>query len=218
VKRSTDGPIYIIGLTGNIATGKSTVLAYLASKGAHIIDADKLAHKAMAPDGPAYAKVVDAFGDEIVTAAGQIDRAQLGDIVFHDPDALRHLEAIVHPATFELLRWDIMESDAEVVVLEAIKLLESGQMVNLSDEIWVVTSTPEAQLERLLKRRGMSEADAHARMAAQPPQAQKIARADEVIENNGDLAALHLRLDALWAAIIEKLDTRRMAKDGASSA
>ena len=208
-----DAPLYIIGLTGNIATGKSTVLAYLADKGAHIIDADKMAHRAMAPDGPAHEKVIAAFGPEILRDSGEIDRERLGTIVFRDPAALQRLEAIVHPATFELTRWDMIQTDAEVVVLEAIKLLESGQMINLSDEIWVITSSPETQLERLVTRRGMREADARLRMAAQPPQAEKVARADAVIDNDGDLEALHAQLDELWASVLEKLDTRRMAAE-----
>ncbi len=206
-----DAPLYIIGLTGNIATGKSTVLAYLAGKGAHIIDADKMAHRAMAPDGPAYEKVIAAFGPDILAPSGEIDRERLGAIVFRDPVALQRLEAIVHPATFELTRWDIAEAEAEVVILEAIKLLESGRMKSLSDEIWVITASPEAQFERLINRRGSTEQDARMRMAAQPPQAEKSAQADQVIVNDGQLEALHAQLDALWKNVQEKLDARRVA-------
>ena len=208
-----DAPLYIIGLTGNIATGKSTVLAYLAGKGAHIIDADKMAHRAMAPDGPAYEKVITAFGPEILTPSGEIDRERLGAIVFRDPAALQRLEAIVHPATFELTRWDIAESEAKVVVLEAIKLLESGRMMSLSDEIWVITSSPEAQFERLINRRGSSKENARMRMAAQPAQAEKVARADHVLVNDGEIEALYAQLDVLWDSIQEKLDARRMAEE-----
>ena len=206
-----DAPLYIIGLTGNIATGKSTVLAYLAGKGAHIIDADKMAHRAMAPDGPAYEKVIAAFGPDILAPSGEIDRERLGAIVFRDPVALQRLEAIVHPATFELTRWDIAEAEAEVVVLEAIKLLESGRMKSLSDEIWVITASPEAQFERLINRRGSTEQDARMRMAAQPPQAEKAAQADHVLVNDGQLEALHAQLDALWQNVQEKLNARRLA-------
>ncbi len=206
-----DAPLYIIGLTGNIATGKSTVLAYLAGKGAHIIDADKMAHRAMAPDGPAYEKVIAAFGPDILTPSGEIDRERLGAIVFRDPVALQRLEAIVHPATFELTRWDIAQAEAEVVILEAIKLLESGRMKSLSDEIWVITASPEAQFERLINRRGATEQDARMRMAAQPPQAEKATQADQVIVNDGQLEALHAQLDALWQNVQEKLNARRLA-------
>lgn len=195
---------YFVGLTGNIATGKSTVLSYLDAKGAHVIDADKLAHRAMAPDGPAYDKVVAAFGQSIVDADGAIDRPQLAEIVFGDPDALAQLEAIVHPATFELLRWDIAQTDADVVILEAIKLLESGRMLTLCDEVWVVSSHPDVQLRRLVEQRGMSEDAARRRMAAQSHQAEKVAQADHVILNDGSIEELYAQLDVLWDAMLAR--------------
>jgi len=200
----TEGPInqaYFIGLTGNIATGKSTVLTYLADNGAHVVDADKLAHKAMAPDGPAYEKVVARFGDSILFPDGTVNRARLGDIVFADPAALADLEGIVHPATFEMLRWDTSTSDADVVVLEAIKLLESGRMVTLCDEVWVITSSLEAQLRRLTETRGMDGDEARRRMAAQSAQDQKVAAADVVISNDGTLAELYGQLDEQWSRV-----------------
>jgi len=199
---------YFIGLTGNIATGKSTALAFLAGKGAHIADADKLAHRTMEPNGPAYEKVLAAFGPAIVDENGLIDRARLGAIVFADAKALKRLETIVHPATFELLRWDIMQSQADVIVVEAIKLLESGNLMNLSDEVWVVTSRPETQLKRLIEERGMSEAEARRRMAAQTPQEDKIARADVVIVNDGSLEEFYAQLEAAWAQVEKKLADR----------
>lgn len=201
---------YFIGLTGNIATGKSTALAFLADKGAHIADADKLAHRTMIPDGPAYEKVVAAFGPEIVDENGLIDRAKLGAIVFADAEALKRLEAIVHPATFELLRWDIMQSNAKVVVVEAIKLFESGNLMSLSDEVWVVAASPETQMKRLVEERGMSEAEARRRIAAQGPQEDKIARADVVIVNDGALEEFYAQLEAAWAQVEKKLATRQL--------
>ena len=201
---------YFIGLTGNIATGKSTALAFLAEKGAHIADADKLAHRTMIPDGPAYEKVVAAFGPEIVDENGLIDRAKLGAIVFADAEALKRLEAIVHPATFELLRWDIMQSNAKVVVVEAIKLFESGNLMSLSDEVWVVAASPETQMKRLVEERGMSEAEARQRIAAQGPQEDKIARADVVIVNDGALEEFYAQLEAAWAQVEKKLATRQL--------
>lgn len=201
---------YFIGLTGNIATGKSTALAFLADKGAHIADADKLAHRTMIPDGPAYEKVVAAFGPEIVDENGLIDRAKLGAIVFADAEALKRLEAIVHPATFELLRWDIMQSNAKVVVVEAIKLFESGNLMSLSDEVWVVAASPETQMKRLVEERGMSEAEARQRIAVQGPQEDKIARADVVIVNDGALEEFYAQLEAAWAQVEKKLATRQL--------
>jgi dephospho-CoA kinase len=193
----------IIGLTGNIATGKSTVLAYLRSKGAHVIDADKLAHRAILPDGPAYRAVVDAFGAEILREDGTIDRPRLGRMVFGDPSALRRLEQIVHPAVFALAQQELATTTAPVVIVEAIKLLESGRLLTLCREVWVVTADPEVQLRRLVEERGMSEADARQRMAAQPPQSEKVARATRVIANNGTSRELYAFLDLLWNELLE---------------
>lgn len=195
---------YVIGLTGNIATGKSTVLAYLAEKGAHVVDADTLAHQTLEPDGAAYGKVLAAFGRALLDESGRIDRARLAEIVFADPQELARLEAIVHPATFELLRWDMARSRADIVILEAVKLLESGRMLTLSDEIWVVTSHPDIQLRRMMEIRGMTEQDARRRMAAQSSQAIKMAQADQVIINDGSLEELREQLDRLWQGVVER--------------
>lgn len=187
-----------IGLTGNIATGKSAVLAYLQQRGAAVIDADKLAHQAMAPGGPAYAPVVAAFGPTVVMADGAIDRQALGAIVFADAAQLAQLEAIVHPAVFELAQQVLAATTAPVVVIEAIKLLESGRLLRLCDEVWVVVTDETTQLQRLMTTRGMSEAEARRRMAAQSPQAEKVKHATRVIDNNGDWRALHAHLDRIW--------------------
>jgi dephospho-CoA kinase len=192
---------FIIGLTGNIATGKSTILRYLASKGAYVIDADKLAHRTMAPDGLAYAAIMKAFGQEILDASGVIDRSALGRIVFNDPAALQRLEQIVHPAVFQLAQQEIAQTHAPVVVIEAIKLLEARSLSKLCNEVWVVTASPETQLRRLRKERGMDEAEAHKRMAAQSPEAEKLKQADRVIHNDGSVEQLHLQLDGIWTEI-----------------
>lgn len=187
-----------IGLTGNIATGKSAVLAYLQQRGAAVIDADKLAHQAMAPGGPAYAAVVAAFGPTVVATDGAIDRQALGAIVFADATRLAQLEAIVHPAVSALAQQALAATTAPVVVIEAIKLIESGRLLPLCDEVWVVVADEATQLQRLMQLRGLSEAEARLRMAAQSPQAEKIKHATRVIENNGDWRALHAQLDAIW--------------------
>ena len=193
----------IVGLTGNIATGKSTVLAYLRSKGAHVIDADRLAHQAILPGGPAYTDVVAACGPEIVRDDGTIDRLMLGRRVFGDPQALHRLEQIVHPAVFALAQAELAATTALVVVVEAIKLLESGRLLTLCRGVWVVTADPEVQLRRLVDERNMSEADARQRMAAQPPQSEKIVRATRVITNNGSREELHAALDQAWNELLE---------------
>lgn len=189
----------VIGLTGNIATGKSTVLDYLARLGAWIIDADKLAHRAMDPGGPAYQAVVKEFGAGILNPDQTINRKALGRIVFANADLLNKLEQIVHPAVFAMTVQLVKQSAAPVVILEAVKLLEAGTMVSQCDEVWVVTARPEVQLRRLREVRGMSEEDARQRMQMQSPQAAKINQADRVIDNSGTLAALYAQLDAIWA-------------------
>lgn len=188
----------IIGLTGNIATGKSTVLAYLRQKGAYTIDADKLAHQAMQPGGSAYPAIVDAFGSGIITNDGTIDRAALGRIVFADPAALQQLEEIVHPAVFVLAQNELAQTNASVIVVEAIKLLESKRLLTLCKEVWVVTADREVQMRRLVQERGMSEVEARQRIAAQSPQTQKVKQATRVIVNNGSAHTLHTQLDAIW--------------------
>ncbi|MCB0061272.1 MAG: dephospho-CoA kinase [Caldilineaceae bacterium] len=199
----TNGPI-IIGLTGNIATGKSTVLKLLAEKGAYVLDADKLAHESMQVGTHTYWAIVEQFGDAILQPDGKINRRALGQIVFNDPEALAQLESIVHPAVFDLARQELVTVMDGVIVLEAIKLLEAGHLVTLCDEVWVVTSSVETQMRRLQETRHMDEAEAKRRMAAQTSQAEKIQRADRVIANDGDLAALEAQLDAIWQDLQEK--------------
>jgi len=207
----------VIGLTGNIATGKSTVAALLAELGAHVIDADRVAHRAMAPGGPAYQAVLDAFGTDLVRLDGSIDRRRLGQIVFGDPAALARLEAIVHPAVFDLVRAEIERIAANwqgdepepVVVIEAIKLLEAGMSVTLCDQIWVVTAPPAQQLRRLVKQRGLSEAEARQRMAVQGAQEEKARRADVVIDNGGSLDEVRAQVRAAWQSQIEPRRRRR---------
>ncbi|MBN1250363.1 MAG: dephospho-CoA kinase [Anaerolineae bacterium] len=191
---------YKIGLTGNIATGKSTVGKMLRALGAAVIDADKVAHRVMAPGGRAYAAVVDAFGPEIVAGGGEIDRQALGQIVFSDPDALRQLESLVHPAVIaEVDQW-MASSEAPVVVVEAIKLLESG-MAETYGAIWVTTCSETTQLERLMASRGMSRDEALVRIHAQPPQAEKLAHADVVIDTEGTFAATRRQVAGAWRRI-----------------
>lgn len=194
----------IIGLTGNIGVGKSTVLDYLARKGALTLDADKLAHQVMQPGMPAYGPIVEAFGMGVVAPTGEINRQALGAIVFENPDRLRQLEGIVHPAVFVLTQQILAASTKRIAVLEAIKLLESQRLVTLCREIWVVTANPDNQMTRLMESRGMSQANAHARLAAQSPQDEKERRATRVIVNNGSLSELYTQLDVIWDDLTEK--------------
>ena len=191
-----------MGLTGNIATGKSTVLQYLRANGAYVIDADKLTHRAMQPDGPGYAAIIEAFGPTVIKGDGTVDRAALGRIVFSDPLKLRQLEEIVHPAVFVLAKEELARTDASLVVVEAIKLLESQRLLTLCSEVWVVTADPDVQLRRLIGQRGMTEAEARQRMAAQSAQEEKVKHATRVITNNGTPEALYRQLDGLWNELI----------------
>ncbi len=190
----------LIGLTGNIATGKSEVARILTELGAWVIDADKVAHEVMHPDGPAYAEVVAAFGAEILAADATIDRTRLGSIVFRDPAALQRLEAAVHPAVIVEVDRRIGQAVEPVVVVEAIKLIESG-MHRRYDALWVVTAPRSTQIARLVATRGLAEEEAALRVDAQPPQEEKAALADVVIANDGDLSALRRKVEEAWAQI-----------------
>ncbi len=142
-----------IGLTGNIATGKTTVGRMLQALGAELIDADRVTHTVMAPGGQAYGPVVAAFGAGILDEDGVINRAALGRLVFTDPAALARLEALVHPVVIAAVERQVAASEASVVVVEAIKLLESG-MADAYEAIWVTTCSEDTQLRRLMQGRG----------------------------------------------------------------
>ena len=159
----------VIGLTGNIAVGKSLVLAQLAALGAAVIDADQVAHQVLRRGGAAFEPVLAAFGDGILGADGEIERGKLGGLVFADPAQLKRLERITHPAIRQAIDRRIRSAAADVVVIEAIKLLE-GDLKNAVDAVWVVDAAPATQQRRLMSERGMSPAEAHAphRTAEQP--------------------------------------------------
>ncbi len=193
---------YIIGLTGNIATGKSTVARMLSDLGATVIDADRVAHEVMRAGTPVHRAVVEAFGPEILRPDGEIDRARLGARVFSDPQALAQLEAIVHPAVLEEVARRIAAAPTPVVVVEAIKLIESG-LAEAFDALWVTTCSFEEQVRRLMADRGLSRQDAQQRVHAQPPQEAKIARADVVISTNGSLEETRAQVEAAWRALLE---------------
>ncbi len=192
---------FVIGLTGNIATGKSVVRKMLQQLGAYGIDADDLAHRAIGSDAPGYQPVVDAFGKWIVSPDGRIDRSRLGKIVFSDPEALALLEAIVHPLVNQAVDIMVRRSSSAVVVIEAIKIIESGLGAKC-DTLWV-THAPEAvQMKRLQQRRNMSAEVAQQRILAQPPQQQKIAAADVVIQNDGSFEDTWRQVYTAWLAKI----------------
>jgi len=191
-------------LTGNIATGKSTVAHILSRLGARVIDADKVAHQVMAAQAQVKEAIVRTFGANVLTPDGEIDRSKLASIVFRDSRALHQLEQIVHPAVIQAVDALIARATEQVVVVEAIKLIESGMCRNC-DSVWVVTAPVEQQLHRLVTQRGFTEHEAMMRIEAQPPQAAKLAYADVVIDNTGSLQDLGRQVTAEWLKVVHHL-------------
>ena len=191
---------FLIGLTGNIATGKSLARGILAELGAETIDADHIAHQVIRRGEAAYAEIIAAFGDDILSLDGEIERAALGAIVFADAARLRKLEGITHPAIRRRIDQLIRQSEASVVVVEAIKLLE-GELRHAVDAVWVVDASPATQLARLMTKRGFSEAEARKRIALQNSQADKLREADVIIGNDGDIEATRAQVERAWQGI-----------------
>ncbi len=187
----------LVGLTGNIATGKSTVMRMAADAGALTIDADKIVHQLLDGDGELQAAVAAAFGPAVRRANGTIDRTALADIVFSNPERLRELERLVHPAVRRQIRKQIDDSDATVVFVEAIKLLEGG-LAELVDQVWVTRAQRRTQIERLMVCRGMDAETAAMRVNAQPPQEAKVARADVVIDTDGTMESTREQFAIAW--------------------
>ncbi len=196
----------IIGLTGNIATGKSAVMRLAAAQGALTIDADRVVHGILMDDTAVQQQIAAAFGDQVLDADGQIIRPVLGQIVFNDPQALVQLEQIVHPAVHQRVLDQIRTSPEAVIMIEAIKLLE-GKLHTICAQVWVTTCTRERQLERLQICRGLDEATAVYRIDAQNPQADKIARADVVIDTNGLMTATQAQFKQAWNQMMNKRNT-----------
>lgn len=190
---------YVIGITGNIATGKSLVRKMLQHLGAYTIDADGLAHQIMAPNAPAYRPAIEWFGRWIVDGEGRIDREKLGAVAFSHTEALKRLESITHPIIGRAIDTLVSRSKKPIVAVEAIKLLE-GDLATKVDAIWVIDSTIEKQLDRLMKTRGLSEEEARKRIAVQNPQADKLKAAHLIIQNNGDPNATFEQVKAALAS------------------
>ncbi|MAS36582.1 MAG: dephospho-CoA kinase [Anaerolineaceae bacterium] len=191
---------YVIGLTGNIAVGKSVVRQMLQHLGAYTIDADGLTHQAMQPGAPAYKPVVETFGQFILGPDKRINRALLGQIVFSNPVALEKLESIVHPIVRQAIGTLVSRSKQRVVVIEAIKLLEGG-LAETVDAVWVVDATPETQIKRLMQKRKLAEADARQRVTVQNPQADKLARATVIINNDGNVEETWKQVQDAWSQV-----------------
>ncbi len=192
----------VVGLTGNIATGKSLVLRMLQELGATVIDADKLVHLLMRQGGPVYQGIIDQFGKYVLDESGQISRPRLGKIVFSDPDGMAKLEAVTHPAVRQEILKRIADAQTQVVIVEAIKLFEAG-LADLCQSNWVVVAPPELQLKRLVERRKMQPDQAKQRIKAQSSQQEKAAKADVVIDNSGALAKTWATVKQRHAALLQ---------------
>jgi dephospho-CoA kinase len=192
---------YVIGLTGNIATGKSVVRRMLEHLGAYTIDADALSHRVISKGAPGYKPVLDKFGTWLLDKEGQIDRSKLGKLVFADGQALAQLEDIIHPFVGQAIDLLVKRSTQNVVVIEAIKLLESD-LRRKCDSIWVTDTDEKVRLERLIRKRGMTEDDALQRIHSQSAQEEKIAAATVVLRNNGSIEDLWKEVSKAWKRLV----------------
>ncbi len=190
----------VIGLTGGIGSGKSTVSQCLAELGAAVIDADKVGHEAFKPDTRAWHDVVAAFGQQVVATSGEIDRKKLGEIVFKSPEALERLNQIMHPRMYRMIEEKIEEyrrQEVDVVVLEAAILIEANWMP-LVDELWVTVASEATVLERLKEQRGLTREQILARIRSQLSIEERTRHADAVINNDGDLEEVRSEIKKLW--------------------
>lgn len=190
-----------IGITGNIACGKSLVVDMLRDLGADVIDMDKVAHELMRRGTEEYRLIVEEFGQEIIDDSGEIDRQKLGAIVFSNPLALARLERIIHPAVIRRTKELLAESRAKVVVVEAIKLIESGYHKKC-DSVWVITCSKKQQLERLQRDRHLTREEALTRIEAQGSPEEKIRYADVVIDNSGSPEQTREQVLAAWSKLV----------------
>lgn len=207
-----------VGLTGGIACGKSTVAKMLVDCGAHLIDFDLLAHNVQEPGKPAWQKVVDFFGRNILLPDGKIDRIKLGNIVFADPDKIRQLNEIVHPFVYQ--EWGkrlekIVRKENHAIVLSDVPLLFEGKKQHLFDLTLLILVEPEEQIRRLMARNHISREEAQKRLNSQMPIAKKKELADRVIDNRGSMAATGKLVKKIWRELmsLEKRKSKRESSD-----
>ena len=204
----------LVGLTGSIATGKSTVSQMFAHLGARVLDADLLAREVVMPGQPAYLKIVEEFGQGVVQEDGTLDRKALGAIVFAEPAHRKRLEEITHPAIAARQQRILSVLDEEafegIVIWDVALLFETGGVAKM-DRVVVVATDPETELARLMTREGMVEADARARIASQIPVAEKAKRAHYVIDNSGDRIQTERQVKGVYEALLGELAARLRA-------
>lgn len=197
----------VIGLTGGIAAGKSAVAARLAEHGAVVIDADRLAREAVEPGTPGLSAIVDRFGARVLDAAGALDRAALGAIIFGDEQDRRDLNAIVHPEVRRLFHERVaeaVEQDPDGIVVYDVPLLVEARAAEEFALVVVVDAPAAQRIERLVTLRGMDRASAESRVAAQVTDEERRALADVVIDSSGSLEGTLAQADALWAQLMER--------------
>jgi dephospho-CoA kinase len=194
---ASDASPFIIGLTGPIASGKTTVAEMLRQRGAEVIDADRVYRSLLLPGSELWRRVVERFGPTIVRSDGEIDRAALAAVVFADPEALADLDRITHPVVVADVRTRIAQATAPVIVLEAVKLAQSGLDSDV-DALWFITADPETRLRRLMARSGMDEPSARARIAAAQDILPEGVDVAATIDTSGDLASTSAAVDDVW--------------------
>ena len=196
----------ILGVTGNIASGKSSVCRELARRGALVVDADQLAREVVEPGSPVLEQLVRGFGEDILKPDGSLDREYLGELVFSDPVARQRLNAIIHPAIAALSTQRLQQlcDTAPLVIYEAPLLYEVGAEARV-DKVMLVTIDPEVQLARLMERDGLDEKSARQRIAAQMPQEQKAARADYLVDNSASREETSAQIERLWPLLMGEL-------------
>lgn len=200
--------VKVVGLTGGIGSGKSTVASLLAARGASVVDADAVVRELQEPGMPVFDAMVERFGPGIVAADGSLDRQAVADIVFNDADALAALNGIVHPAVgLEVLARIASHEGTDDVVIADIPLLAEGNSAIEMSGVLVVDVPTEVQVERLVGSRGFDEADARARISRQATREQRLAKADRVIDNRGTPEDLEAQIDGVWAWIEGLPDT-----------
>ena len=201
----------VIGLTGSIGTGKSEAARYLAQLGAEVIDADQVGHEAYTPQSEAWHNVVGAFGKEILDSNGEVDRKKLGAIVFSDPDQLSRLNQIMHPLMARMVAQEIeglRGQGVEVAVVEAALLFEAG-WDSLVGEVWVTDSSEDLVIQRLSERNGLTKEEARKRISSQMDRSERLSRADLVIDNSGDIAAMESTIDEMWERRVKGRNERK---------
>lgn len=199
--------MFVIGLTGGIGSGKSTVSEMLRAKGAVVISADLVGHEVYRPGTAVWEEVVAAFGRDVLTADREIDRRKLGSIVFADPEARRRLNAMTHPPMRRVMAErldDLRRQGVRVAVLEAALLIEAG-WVDLADEVWLTLVGPAEAAQRLMARSGLSREEAEARIASQLSDQERLEHADVVIDTDCSLADVARRVDELWDGLMARL-------------